>query len=255
MKVDGYAAGRSLMPPKVLFWIVSATLVLTGAVVAAGVGIVALVGRSGDDSTWRHWSDVGQAFGVVNSVFAALAVAALVITSMAQSRSQRDQQTEVSVRQLHVALTRMAIDNPHLAEVWPRTTMEDPVTQSQYMYANLLLQHAWLQYTTGVATREEMISNLRYLFASPKMRAFWGTTANSRRSIYVEDTTEASLAAVANEIWREYEAVLACSAENESVPPDSRSLAADDAEPTAPGRPVCRPVTGDPSQPQAKYPA
>jgi hypothetical protein len=105
----------------------------------------------------------------------------------------------------------MAIDNPHLAEVWPRTTMEDPMIQSQYMYANLLLQHAWLQYTTGIATREEMISNLRYLFASPKVRAFWAKTINSRQSVYVEGTSEAGLAAVADEIWREYQAVLACS--------------------------------------------
>jgi hypothetical protein len=244
------------MPPKVLFKVVSATLVLTGAVVAAGVGIVALVGRSGDDSSWRRWSDVGQAFGVVNSVVAALAVAALVITSMAQSRSQRDQQTEVSVRQLHVMLTRMAIDNPHLAEVWPRTTMEDPVAQSQYMYANLLLQHAWLQYTTGLATREEMISNFRYLFASPKVRAFWGKTANSRRSIYVEDTIEASMAAVADEIWREYEAVLACACENEPMPPPSdNSAAADDTKPAPSGRPVSRPTTAGRSQLQAEYPA
>ena len=252
MRVDEYAAGRSLMPPKVLFWIVGAALVLAGAVVAAGVGIVGLVGRSGDDSTWRRWSDVGQAFGAVNSVVAALAVAALVITSMAQSRSQRDQQTEVSVRQLHVTLTRMAIDNPHLAEVWPRTTMEDPVAQSQHMYANLLLQHAWLQYTTGLATREEMISNFRYLFASPKVRAFWAKTANSRRSVYVEDTIEASMAAVADEIWREYEAVLACSGENEPTPLGGRSVAADDTEPATPGRPVCRTPTGDPSQLQAE---
>jgi hypothetical protein len=211
----------------------SATLLLTSAVVAAGVGMVALIGRSADDGTWRRWSDVGQSFGVVNSVVAALAVAALVITSAAQSRSQRDHQTEISVRQLHVALTRMAIDNPHLAEVWPRTTMEDPVSQSQHMYSNLLLQHAWLQYTTGVATREEMISNLRYLFASPKVRAFWGKTINSRQSIYVEDTAEASLATVADEIWREYEAVLACSGEKEPTSPDDHSLAADDTRPTA----------------------
>lgn len=235
MRIDEYAAGRPLMPRTALFKVVGATLLLTGAVVAAGVGIVALVGRGGDDNSWRRWSDVGQAFGVVNSVVAALAVAALIITSTAQSRSQRDQQTEVSVRQLHVTLTRMAIDNPHLAEVWPRTTMEDPVAQSQYMYANLLLQHAWLQYTTGLATREEMISNFRFLFASPKVRAFWGKTASSRRSIYVEDTIEASMAAIADEIWREYEAVLACACESEPMSPPSRgSVVTDDSEPAPP---------------------
>lgn len=232
MRVDERAGRRSPTPPKGLLRMMCATVVLAGAVVAAGVGMVALIGQGGDNGTWRRWSDVGQAFGVVNSVVAALAVAALVITSLAQSRSQRDQQTEISVRQLHVTLTRMAIDNPHLAAVWPRITMEDPVTQSQYMYANLLLQHAWLQYTTGIVTREEMINNVRFLFASPKVRAFWGTTTNSRQSIYVEGTTEASLADVADQIWREYQAVLACSGEGEPKTADGRSLAVDNAEPT-----------------------
>jgi hypothetical protein len=217
MRVDECASGRSFTPHRGLAWAASSAVVLTVAVVAAGVGMVALVGLRGDASTWTRWSDVGQAFGVVNSVVAALTVAALVITSAAHSRSQRDQQTEISVRQLHVTLTRMAIDNPHLAEVWPRTTPEDSVTQSQHMYANLLLQHAWLQYTTGVATSEELVSNLRFLFASPKVRAFWGKTAGSRQSIYVPGTDEAGLAAIADEIWREYEAVLACAGENESI--------------------------------------
>jgi hypothetical protein len=234
MRVDECAAGRSTRPPKTTLWTASASLALAGTVVAVGIGMVALVGRGGDDSTWRRWSDVGQAFGVVNSVVAALAVAALVITSRAQSRSQRDQQTELSLRQLHVTLTRMAIDNPHLAAVWPRTAMEDPVTQSQYMYANLLLQHAWLQYKTGIDTREEMINNLRFLFASPKIRAFWEKTANSRQSIYIEGTSEASLADVADHIWQEYQAVLACSGNSEAE--------------------LTTPITGDPLRPREKYP-
>lgn len=223
MRVDEGASGRPFTRRRTLIWVASSAVILTVAVVAAGLGMVALIGQSGDANTWTRWSDVGQAFGVVNSVVAALAVAALVITTLAHARSQRDQQTDISLRQLHVTLTRMAIDNPHLAEVWPRTTLEDSVAQSQDMYANLLLQHAWLQYTTGVATREELVNNLRFLFASPKVRAFWGKTANSRQSIYVQDTNEASLAAVADEIWREYEAVLACSGENESISSGGKS--------------------------------
>ncbi|MFC3735984.1 DUF6082 family protein [Paractinoplanes deccanensis] len=53
-----------------------------------------------------------------------------------------------------------------------------------------------------------MISNLRYLFASPKIRAFWGDTRDGRHTIYVDNTAEATFASAADEIWREYEAVL-----------------------------------------------
>ena len=58
--------------------------------------------------------------------------------------------------------------------------------------------------------REEMTNSVRYLFASPIVRAFWESTAGSRHGIYVTGTAEASLAAVADQIWKEYQAVLAC---------------------------------------------
>lgn len=98
----------------------------------------------------------------------------------------------------------------------PNDGGSDSATQRQYFYANLLVQHVWLQHTTGIATHDEMVNNLKYLFASPMIRAFWGDTANSRRNIYVEGTAEQSLDTVATEIWNEYEAVLACSPENSS---------------------------------------
>lgn len=43
------------------------------------------------------------------------------------------------------------------------------------------------------------------------VRAFWRDTADSRHHIYVDGTAEQGFNAVATEIWREYEAVLACS--------------------------------------------
>ncbi|MEV4347595.1 DUF6082 family protein [Actinoplanes sp. NPDC049596] len=213
--------------------IMFAVPLLTVVVLMTGIGMVALIGRRGDDTTWSRWSSVGEAFGVVNSVVSAIAVAAVVITWSLQRRDLRDQRVElamqrqvlegteaalrrsadVDVRRLHVTLIGMALDNRDLADVWPSDPGTDAVTRSQHLYSNLLLQHVWVQYTAGVATREEMVSNLRYLFASPKVRAFWRDTANNRQNIYVESSAELSLAVVADTIWREYEAVLSCSDE------------------------------------------
>ena len=142
-------------------------------------------------------------------------------------------------------LTSMAIHNPILADVWPNQVRNDPIVRSQHMYANLLLQHARLQYTTGVDSRAELIANLQYLFASPKVRAFWRDTANSRKSIYVDESEEQDFARLADQIWSRYEEVLACST------PDNRSstgrkVTADDEERlvTESG------ATADPSRPQ-----
>jgi hypothetical protein len=225
-------------------------LFLTAVVVVTGVGLADALGRRADAATWARWSDVGQAFGVVNSVVSALAVAALLITWVLQTREMRAQWAEmteqrhilqgaqaalhrsadVDVRKLHMTLTGMAIGNEHLAAVWPSHGGLDPITQSQYMYANLLIQHAWLQHTSGLAGHEEMVKNLRFLFASPKVRAFWRDTANSRRTIYVEGSEELGLATTADKIWAEYEDVLACSTESNTRPQPSRSWAEENVQ-------------------------
>ena len=126
--------------------------------------------------------------------------------------------TDIDVRKLHVTLIRMAVENPHLADVWPSNVSAGPQAKSQHMYCNLLLQHVWLQYQIEMATREETISNLRYLFASPKMRAFWKDTASNRNSIYNDDTRDSGLAAEADRIWHEYEEVLACDRQTGDLP-------------------------------------
>jgi hypothetical protein len=85
------------------------------------------------------------------------------------------------------------------------------------------------------ALQRTVDANLRYLFASPKVRAFWRDTANSRQSIYVEGAAELGLAAMANEIWAEYEAVLACSAE---APPHGAGCRAWETENLQAGEPL-----------------
>jgi hypothetical protein len=234
MRSDDDRSRQRLPPARPLLLLLGVTLIVIVGVVIGGVALVAFLGNQGDDADWSRWSDIGEAFGVVNSVVSAFAVAALVITWTLQMRDRREQQAElvlqrrivegaetalrrsadVDVRKLHVNLIRMAVDHPHLADVWPSHSEVDPRIQTQHMYANLLIQHVWLGFTAGIVTREEMIANLRYLFASPRVRAFWRDTADSRRNIYVENTTEVTLAAIAEDIWREYEELLACSADD-----------------------------------------
>jgi hypothetical protein len=203
-------------------------LLLSILIVFAAIALVAVVGQHGESATWARWGNVGQTFEAVNSVVSALAVGGILISWAYQSRQMQvarlalQRSVDAEVRNQHVALTQMAINDPHLADVWPSAGGNDPMTRRQYMYANLLIQHVWLQYTTGIATREEMTSSLRYLFASPKVRAFWGDTANSRQSIYVEGTAELGLAAAADEIWSEYQAVVACSADAEARAAENR---------------------------------
>ncbi|GID29579.1 DUF6082 family protein [Paractinoplanes brasiliensis] len=213
---------RPLMAAAVL----GLVLVLASVVVVGGFALVVVLGRRGDDLTWSRWSSAGEAFGVVNSLISVLAVVAVLVTWSTQYRLLREQRAELAqqreiqedradldLRKMHVDLIRLALENPHLAAVWPRIAGADPVIESQHMYANLILQHIWTDYSAGRSSREQMINTLRYLFASPAVRDFWRATESSRRSIYVDQSEQLNFVSVVDEIWQQCETILACSNE------------------------------------------
>lgn len=236
--------GRSAVPGRAVLGALGFVVVLGVLVLVSGVGLVALVGQRGNDTTWARWSSVGEAFGVVNSLVSALAVAAVMVTWLWQYHLLRDQRADMAaqrrllegraaldMRKMHVDLIRMSLEHRHLAAVWPRNAGSDAESEDQHMYANLLLQHLWLEYTSGMATREQLESNVRYLFSSPTMRASWRNTADSRQSVYVEGgTADIDLATLVDRIWRECEAVLACSNDSDVAEPQRREWATKDRQ-------------------------
>lgn len=208
-------------------WILG-SVAFIGVVVVAGLGLVAVLGPVVQSQTWIVWGNVGQAFGVLASVLSGLALAAVVIVFRAQRQEIANQQTELALqreylrearaelhrsaeanlRMLHVDLIRLALDDPQLADVWPISGVPAD-RRRQYLYANLIVQHAWLQERVSVYSEEEMRSNLRYLFESPVIREFWRTTMNARDRVLVPETPEFRFAQQANAVCREYDAVLA----------------------------------------------
>jgi hypothetical protein len=167
---------------------------------------------------------VGETFGALNSVVSGAALAALVITSLMQHKELKSQRAafsqaevdlnrtaEANLRMLHVDLIRMAMDDRELAAVWPTHgsgLSED--RNRQYLYANLILQHAWLQLRITDFTEAELQRYLRYLFKSPLLREYMKDRANAHVTIYVPHTAEYRFNQLAEEICAEYESVLAC---------------------------------------------
>lgn len=195
-------------------------------ILLAGIGMVALVTAGGSTDTWVRWSNAGQAFGVLTAVLSGLAVAALIVTfwlqlqelkaqrielcqqrellSNAESALRRSADTDLRAR--HSDLTRMAIDDPGLAEVWPVLQPGlSPERTRQYLYANLILEHAWLSYRVSDHSEAEMRNNLRYLFDSPVFRDFWLAVQGPRSTVLVPGTAEFRFDQIAREVFREYE--------------------------------------------------
>jgi protein-S-isoprenylcysteine O-methyltransferase Ste14 len=196
------------------------SVLLVATVLVVGVGLVAVLGEVAHKGTWDLWSSIGQAFGVLASVLSGLALAAVVIVFRAQHREliqqqaelalQRDElrrSAEANVRMLHVHLIEMAINDPLLAAVWPSSSAAvTPERHRQYLYANLILQHARQHPLLVISyTDEEFARNLRHLFGSPIIREFWWSTAAAREQLLVPGTEEFIFVERADVICREYD--------------------------------------------------
>src|SRR5690348_6189841 len=171
----------------------------------ASVGLAAVFSGAGRPTGWEQ---INEAFGVVNSVFSALALIVVGLTLWVQYRELKMQRRELHEQRLtadetaralkmsaeadlrarHVELLKMAIDDPALASVWP--SLGDNITPErsrQYLYANLILQHQALALRSETRNVDYIREVVRFCFTSPMLREFWGHTMAARRQMAIDD--------------------------------------------------------------------
>jgi hypothetical protein len=204
-------------------WI-AVSLVAVGAVLVAGLVLVAVVAQTGSTDTWNRWSSAGQAFGVLTAVFSGFALAALVITFglqlqelkaqrielcqqrelLGDARAALHRSAEADLRTLHTNLMKMAMDDNDLADVWPPIQPGLSARRNrQFLYANLIVQHLWLNVQIGQLSQTEMRNQLRHVFGSPLIRLYWAATQGNRAMLLVPGTPEFAFAQAADEIFLE----------------------------------------------------
>ena len=88
---------------------------------------------------------------------------------------------EAAVRAQHVTLTRMAMEDPDLSEVWPGYAPDlDPRRVKQYRYANLIVSFQCMAYQINYYTDDESLEIMQHLFSSSIIREFWSETRTGR---------------------------------------------------------------------------
>jgi uncharacterized membrane protein len=171
----------------------------------ASVGLAAVFTGAGRPT---GWDQINEAFGVINSVFSALALIVVGLTLWVQyqelKRQSRElheqritadrttealqQSAEADLRARHVELLKMAIDDPELAKVWP--SYGDDVTPEQtrqFLYANLILQHQAMPAYRNMRDLEYVRNNVRFCFTNPIVREFWRRTMVDRANMTASD--------------------------------------------------------------------
>jgi hypothetical protein len=197
------------------------TVVVAGLIGIASVGLAAVFTGAGKPTGWEQ---INEAFGVVNSVFSALALIVVGLTLWVQYRELKMQRgelheqrltadrstdalqktAEADFRALHVALLKMAIDDPALAEVWP--SYGDDITHEQarqFLYANLILQHQALATYRNMRDVEYVRNIVRFCFSNPIIREFWRRTMTDRRDIDAVDEQVVTFERIGDEVYAE----------------------------------------------------
>lgn len=133
--------------------------------------------------------EFGDMFGAVNALFSGLAFAGVVYAIFLQRMDLALQRTELakasgaSLRQLHIQLQQMAINDPDLQEVWHYAELSTHKARKQHAYVNLVLSHRENNFATGTLSERQLRTTLGRYMANPVFRAFWERTQDFRSSM------------------------------------------------------------------------
>lgn len=203
-------AKKTAMSRKILVMTVISAVIVTASIVL----LVAFLYSAPADQQ-RIWSNVGQAIGGAASLFSGLALVGLVATLWLQNKQialQNDQVqvaladqkrgNEVALRQMHMQIIEMAINDPELGRVWPDISPGDPESRIDH-YCNLVLYLQKVAFDVGTIDLAELRGALTYLMQSDSIYSFWTRSRIARLDIVVGDEEEEFFH---KEVERAYEA-------------------------------------------------
>lgn len=128
----------------------------------------------------------GDMFGAVNALFSGVAMAGVVYAIFLQKeelqlqrqelRAQRQEMSRTvstQLRQLHMGIQSMAIEEPELAKVWAHPA-DSRISFAQHAYVNLVLSHWEMQYLEDLLNEAQIRELLKaQLGQSEHFREFW----------------------------------------------------------------------------------
>jgi hypothetical protein len=178
--------------------LISVSLAAGTGVVAASVVVPVLLLVHADDRSLTRWSEIGIAVSPVGVFFSGAAFIGITVTLFMQRRELQNQReelgvtqdeqvrsSEVTLRQLHTDVIRMAIEDPELRQVWPGAT-----GMKRDLYCNLILNLQKVAYEMHTIEAAELRSVLRFLMGSHEMHAFWGRARAARVAVTGGDEAE-----------------------------------------------------------------
>jgi hypothetical protein len=174
-------ASRERVPIR---WAGLAVLILALAVV---VSPFALDSFQGDEPDWQRRSVIGQTYGAISALVAALALCAIAVSVFFQWQEIRANR-EFARRAVHNELLKMAIDDPELRECY-RIDGQDDAPSRQHLYCNLIFSFWEATYALGMLRHQEIGGLVAEMLKSQPGREFW-MKARKYRLAHVDSSQE-----------------------------------------------------------------
>jgi hypothetical protein len=169
--------GRAVFVVAILLLVI----VSMGMIVLSPLALRAL--DTGDDTDWNRLSSIGQTYGAVSAVVAAVALLGVMISLIIQSREIREARKNAR-RTHHVELMRMAMDDPGYMECWGPYLTDSFNAERQYTYVNLIVAHWYSEYDIGEMSDALLRATAASVFASDPGRNYWQGSGTFWRDNY-----------------------------------------------------------------------
>jgi len=174
----------------------SERVMIRWAILGAAVFLIAAVAvspfaldsfRSGDDTDWQRRSVIGQTYGAISALVAALALGAIAVSVFFQW--QEIQATkEFARRAIHNDLLKMAIEDPELRECC-HIGSPNAAPSRQHLYCNLLFSFWETNYALGLLHHDEIEGVAGQMLSTRPGYDYW-TSTREYRLTYVDSRQE-----------------------------------------------------------------
>ncbi|MFD7389409.1 DUF6082 family protein [Streptomyces sp. NPDC059852] len=122
---------------------------------------------------WNRLSQVGAAYGFTSAIVSALALAGVALSLIVQNRQARAEQIQ-AIRSYYLELVRLELDDQALFQpVWGATDIVDPDDQKRHVYADLMMNYAWMGFEIGTISESLLRDMVAGMFSGRAGREYW----------------------------------------------------------------------------------
>ncbi|MFD7836139.1 DUF6082 family protein [Streptomyces sp. NPDC059761] len=128
---------------------------------------------------WNQLGQVGAAYGFTSAIVSALALTGVAASLIVQNRQARADQVQ-AIRSYYLELVRMELDDmPLYQPCWGDMDISDPHEQKRHVYADLMMNYAWMGFEVGTIPESLLRDMLAGMFTGEAGRTYWSRARTS----------------------------------------------------------------------------